>query len=140
MKPQSKCWYYYLIGQEHGHTTSAPTLPPFNLYSLLSSEKVTNLLLMLILPIFELHLNRIIIFFNCFTNGFSFTQIVRFTHVIAYRNSSLPHVVLYLRISHSLIYLPSLPLRAIWVISSWEIILHWAFFLMLPIACHPPAP
>lgn len=78
--------------------------------------------------------------FQLFYNGFSFTQIVRFTHVIAYRNSSLPHVVLYLRISHSLIYLPSLPLRAIWVISSWEIILHWAFFLMLPIACHPPAP
>lgn len=101
------------MGQEHCHTRSAPTPPLFNLYPLLSSEKATNLLPKLEHSFADFHMTRIIVYLKLFYKWLFSLKIVRYIHVLAYRNSTLPHVVLYLRISHSLMYLPGPPLRVI---------------------------
>lgn len=72
----------------------------------------------IVLLIFELHMNRIIVFLNFFYKWLFSLKIVRCICVTAYSNCSLPHIVLYLGISHSLMYLPGPPLRVIWVISN----------------------
>lgn len=62
----------------------------------------------IVLLIFEYHMNRIIVFLKFFYKWLFSLKIVRCIRVVAYSNCSLPHIVLSLWISHSLMYLPGL--------------------------------
>lgn len=123
------------------NSTAKPEVPLpsfFNLYPLcaLKRQPTTSLPK----PIFELHVNGISL--HSHTNGFFLSiSIVRIIHATAYRYSSFTaaYYSLLMNIAQFII-LPSPLLRVIFIVSSWELTLLWAFLPTLPTTLHPPAP